>query len=60
MIFCHSMSVDLVVGTLRGGGDTQTLAFVIELYALSRLSDGDTKTSCSGSWELLEPQRATC
>ena len=30
MLFCHSLTAGWVVGTLRGGGDTQTLPAVIE------------------------------
>ena len=30
MLLCHSMDEGSVVGTLRGGGDTQTITAVIE------------------------------
>ena len=34
MLLCHSMNADWVVGTLKGGGGTQTLPGVIKHFAL--------------------------
>ena len=31
MVLCHSVNAGCVVGTLRGGGDTQTLPVVTEI-----------------------------
>ena len=30
VVLCNSVNADLVVGTLKGGGDTQTLPAVFE------------------------------
>ena len=46
MVLCHSMNADWVVSTPKGGGDTQTLAAVmnlLECYALT--GGGNAKTS---------------
>ena len=48
MILSHSVNASWVVGTLRCGGDSQTLWAVIDLFELFVLRDGgDTKTLLS-------------
>ena len=45
MLFCHSVNAVCMVGTLRDGGDTQTLPVAIELFALTGSEDAKTSSS---------------
>ena len=49
MVFYHSMNAGLVIGTLREGGDTQTLPTVIKL-----------KYFCTQKWWGCKKPGETC